>query len=396
MIAIPTVNPPGVNYDRFVAYVSNVMKSLGMELEIIEVPRDLVESVCDICRDYARYIVIGRLGGGRPLIQFNGHYDVVPPGEGWSCNPFKSIIEGGKVYGRGAVDMKGGIAATFLAITAFREAFKEFSGTIEIALVPDEEIGGVTGTGYLLKVTSKTPDYVIVAEPSGSRNIWIGHKGALWGYIRVFGRQSHGSTPWRGVNAFDYMARIALEFMERHNSIISRRISRYDYGDPRGARPTLNLGGEVRGSTKINIVPGYYEFSFDRRVIPEESLEDVEKEIREIIEAISKEMPEVRIDLKIVNRLNPAITSEDSVLVKTLEKSIELVQGSKPRKIVCLGGLDLHYYTERGIQAVAYGPGPDEMAHAIDEYVLIDEIVKVAHVYVHLMRMMLNVDRFTS
>lgn len=390
MISIPTINPPGINYDKFTNYVSKVMKVLGMDVDIIEVPKDLVSSKCDECKDYPRFIIIGRIGSGRPIVHFNGHYDVVPPGEGWRLDPFKGYIENNKVYGRGAVDMKGGIASIFLALKVFANIYKEFNGTIEVALVPDEEIGGETGTGYMLQTMNHLPNYAIIAEGSGSSNIWIGHKGALWGYIEVMGMQSHGSTPWRGVNAFEYMIKIASKFIEMHNEITYGRVSRYDYGDPEGSRPTLNVGGEVKGSTKINIVPGYYAFSFDRRVVPEESLELVENEIKNIVENLAKQFPQVKIGLKIVTRLKPALTNENVTLVKIFEESIERIVGTKPRKIVCLGGLDMHYYTEKGIETITYGPGPEENAHVVNEYVLIDELVDVAKVYVNALSKLLG------
>lgn len=392
IISIPTINPPGFNYDKFAEYALKVMKELGLDVEVIEVPGDFVADTCVECKDHPRYIVIGRIGEGGPLVHFNGHYDVVPPGEGWKHNPFQAYFEENKVYGRGSVDMKGGIASILLAVKVFTSRFKNFNGSIEIALVPDEEIGGETGTGYLTQIMRRSPNHVIIAEGSGSANMWIGHKGALWGFVEVTGVQTHGSTPWRGVNAFEYMAKIALRFLEKHSELVRNRISGYDYLDREGAKPTLTLGGEVKGSTKVNIVPGFYAFSFDRRVIPEESIEVVEEEFNRIVEDISAEFPHVRIGIKILNRLKPALTKEETKLVKALEQSIELVLGAKPRKVLCLGGLDMHYYIEKGIEAVTYGPGPDVNAHAVNEYVLVDEIINVAEVYVNTLTKLFNVN----
>jgi len=391
MINIPTVNPPGKNFYDFAEYTSKVMESIGMSVKVIEVPKDIVEKICRECADSPRYIVIGRIGNDRPVIQFNGHYDVVPAGEGWSFDPFKAFIDGDKVYGRGSVDMKGGIASILLAVKIFTSIYKEFNGSIEIALVPDEEIGGDSGTGYLVSEISK-PNYAIIAEGSGSNNIWIGHKGALWGYIEVYGRQSHGSTPWRGINAFEYMSKIVMRFIDEYRPSIEMRKSSYDYGDPKGNIPTINIGGEVRGSTKINIVPGYYAFSFDRRIIPEESIDDVEMELKSFVDRLRRIYPEVKIEMKVVNRLAPAITKPDSTLVKIAIESIENALGIKPKPIVCLGGLDLHYYTEKGIDAISYGPGPEENAHIANEYVLIPEIKNVAKSYVYMLTKLLGVD----
>uniref|UniRef100_A0A7C4BD67 Probable succinyl-diaminopimelate desuccinylase n=1 Tax=Ignisphaera aggregans TaxID=334771 RepID=A0A7C4BD67_9CREN len=388
MISIPTVNPPGENFEKFSKYVTGVLKSIGMEVEVVEVPRSVVEDVCRECVEYPRYIVLGRAGSGKPVVQFNGHYDVVPPGSGWSSDPFSPRVLGDKLYGRGSVDMKGGIAAAMLAVKAFLSRYRDFRGTVEIALVPDEEIGGESGTGYLVKHVSK-PDYAVIAEPSGLKAMWIGHKGAVWGFVEVFGKQAHGSTPWRGVNAFEYMAKIALRFVDEYRRVLDSRRSSYDYGDPEGARPTINIGGEVRGSVKTNVVPGYYAFSFDRRVVPEESVSDVEKELVELINKVSSEYPEIRVRVSITSRLTPALTDPNSIVVKALSKSVKGVLGFEPRLVVCLGGLDLHYYTEQSVEAVAYGPGPDANAHVVDEYVSLSEVEVVANVYTAMLESML-------
>ena len=387
-ISIPTINPPGEHYEEFKDYIVEVLRDIGMNVHVHKVPKDYVSTYYPDYADKARYIIIARIGRGRPVLQFNGHYDVVPPGSGWSQDPFKPYVDGGKLYGRGAVDMKGGIAATLLAAKTIISLFGEpENGSLEIALVPDEEIGGKTGTGYLVERMG-VPDYTVIAEPSNANSIWIGHKGALWGFIEVYGKQAHGSTPWHGVNAFEYMARIALDMIKEYASKLDNRRSAYDYGDPRAAKPTINLGGEVVGGAKINIVPGYYAFSFDRRLIVEEKLEEVEKEIEEFIEEISAKYGRegIKIKLRIVSRLPPALTSPNNVLVKTIV-NIGKNLGLNIKPIVCVGGLDLHYYTAKGGIAVAYGPGPTEQAHQANEYVSLEELRIVAKVYAGLIKM---------
>jgi len=185
------------------------------------------------------------------------------------------------------------------------------------------------------------------------------------------------------------MAKIALEFVNEYRRVLSSRKSGYDYGDVEGARPTINVGGEVRGSTKTNIVPGYYAFSFDRRVIPEEKIDDVEKEIEMLVNKVSLNYPEVKVRLSITSRSPPALTSPDSTVVKILSKAVREVLGFEPRLVVCLGGLDLHYYREQGVEAIAYGPGPDENAHIVNEYVLMSEVEAVAKVYLAMLKAML-------
>ncbi|MEM1935792.1 MAG: M20 family metallopeptidase [Sulfolobales archaeon] len=386
MVSIPTVNPPGEKYGEFARLSREVLENLGFEVSVFEVPRDYVERYYPDYSQYPRYIVLAKYGTGKPVLQFNGHYDVVPPGSGWSKNPFEPIIEGGRLYGRGSSDMKGGIAAFIAAAKTLVESVGKVRGTLELALVPDEEIGGETGTGYLVREIGSRPDYVVIAEPSGSGTIWIGHKGALWVLVEVYGRQAHGSTPWLGVNAFEYMVKVASKLMNEYIPQLESRRSAYEYDDPRGARPTAMIGGEVRGGAKVNVVPGYYSFSIDRRITPEERVEEVEREIRDLIERISKEFKEVKIGVKVTNRLPPALTDPSSDLVRTAREVAKEVLGFEPRTTVCLGGLDMRYYTQEGIQTITYGPGLLGVAHIADEYLPTEEFEKMVKTYYLLMK----------
>jgi len=391
MVSIPTVNPPGDRFRDFSYYAKEVLEGLGMRVDVIEVPRDYVARFYPDYAQYPRYIVLGRAGEGRPVFHFNGHYDVVPPGIGWSIDPFNPVVRDGRIYGRGVDDMKGGIAAFLTALKTFLEDSRgRFRGTVEVALVPDEEIGGETGTGYLVRELKVRPDYVIIGEPSSSEILWIGHKGAVWALVEVYGKQAHGSTPWLGVNAFEYMVRIADKIMREYKPLLYSRISRYEYEDSRGAKPTITIGGEIRGGAKVNVVPGYYAFSIDRRVTPDESLEEAEKELVEFIRRAASEYPEVRVEVKIVNRLPPALTDPNSEIVRTAREAARDVIGKEPRAVVCLGGLDMRYYTEAGIQTVTYGPGVLEAAHAADEYLTLEEFEKVSNVYYTMLKKVLG------
>ncbi len=389
LVSIPTVNPPGRNFKEFVDYAESLLKELGMDVRVYEVPKDVVAKHYPEYADYPRYILIARVGNGEPVLHFNGHYDVVPPGSGWERDPFKPYVEGDRLYGRGAVDMKGGIAASILATRAFTEAFEDFKGSIEIALVPDEEIGGVTGTGYLVEKELSRPTYVIISEPSGVDNVWIGHKGAIWAYVEVYGKQAHGSSPWLGTNAFEYMVKVAERFMSEYIRSLEGRVSKYEYDDPKGAKPTVTLGGEVKGGAKINIVPGYYAFSIDRRLIVEEDPGQVEEELKGFVSNLQREFPEVKLDLRIASKLPPSVTSPDSKLVKEAAEAIKEVLGKEPKVSICVGGLDSHFYSGKGIDVITYGPGPLNNAHVADEYVLLSEVLSVAKIYASIMRKLL-------
>ena len=390
MISIPTINPPGDKYKEFAYFSRDLLKELGFRTEVIEVPRSYVERFYPEYASYPRYIVLGRLGDKSPVVHFNGHYDVVPPGSGWSVDPFGGEIRDGRIYGRGADDMKGGIAAFITATKIFIDRSRDFNGSIEVALVPDEEIGGESGTGYLVKVLGSRPSYVIVGEPSGSGTIWIGHRGSVWALIEIYGKQAHGSTPWLGVNAFEYMIYIAKRLLEEYRSLLETRRSIYEYDDPRGAKPTVTIGGEVRGGAKTNIVPGYYAFSVDRRLIPEERVEDAERELIDLVNKISSEHREVRVNIKITNRSPPALTDPGSKLVRLAREAVREALGIEPRTTICLGGLDMRYYTEAGIETITYGPGILGNAHITDEFLSVEEFGKAVVAYTSILKKILT------
>ena len=162
--------------------------------------------------DYPRFIALARLKGvsDRPVLHFNGYYDVVPPGSGWSITePFKAKVASGRIYGRGSTDMKCGITSILIASKALAEFCSNFNGSIELSFTPDEEVGGATGVGYILRRGIAFPDYCIIAEPSSTECIWFSHKEVLWVRVVVKGKAAHGSTPWLGVNAFEEMVEVA-------------------------------------------------------------------------------------------------------------------------------------------------------------------------------------------
>ncbi len=225
---------------------------------------------------------------------------------------------------------------------------------------------------------------MVIAEPTGLNTIWIGHKGTLWLDIEVFGRQAHGSTPWKGVNAFEKMVELAYKMIHELKPKIELKKSKYDYEDPKGARATINIGGEVKGGVKTNIVPGYYSFSIDRRIILEETVEEAEREIVDFIERVKRSIPELNIKIRVKSKSNAVVTSPNSPLVKTLMQSIREVLNINPKPVLCVGGLDMGYFISKGYQTVTYGPGDPDVAHMADEHICLDDIYNVAKVYLNL------------
>lgn len=374
----------GNAYRDITEFYKDVLKDYGVHVTIYRVEQEFVRKTLPktMNPDKPRYILLARIGSGDKVVQFNGHYDVVAPGEGWKItDPFKPKKIDNKIYGRGSTDMKGGIAA-FIATLSYLASTKEpLDHVVEAAIVPDEEIGGATGTGYLVNNLGSKPDWVIIAEPSGLDNIWIGHKGLVWAEVIVKGKQAHGSTPWLGVNAFEKMVYVAKYLIEEVKPVIESRKSKYVYDMPESNKATINLGGKLTAPGSINIVPGQVSFSIDRRVIVEENIDDVEKELLMYVKQAAS-YAKTEVEVNIVARSEPALTDPESTLVRTLENKVHGILGLKTKKIVCTGGLDLHYYTSKGIQAVAYGPGNASLAHKVDEYIDVDSIYKAINVYV--------------
>jgi len=383
LLAIETVIPPGKDYRLFADSSSRLLMSAGMDVEIREVPRSVVSRYNPEYADYPRYIVLAKVGSGHPVIHLNGHYDVVPEGHGWTKSPFSPTVLGGRVYGRGASDMKGGITSITLAMESLADSKADLDGTVEVSFTPDEEIGGHAGVEYMLESGFSRPDYALIAEPTGVDKFLIGHKGSFQVLIEVHGKNAHGSMPWRGLNAFEGMVGIASEINRRYGTVIRSRRSKLHYSDQRAAEPTAMFGGLVKGGSQQNLVPAYCAFSVDRRIIPEEDPKQVEQELLDCITAVGKlrRYQEYNIKTRVLNRVEPAATSTQSNFVQKVRSVIASVQGVSPQPEMAVGAMDAGYFIRSGIETVAYGPGELSQAHVADESVVLSDIVSVATVY---------------
>jgi len=388
IIRIPTINPPGLEYKRCANVLSKRLGEIGFDVEIIEIPEDYLDKHYPYApqhRGYPRLIVYGRRGGGSKTLHFNGHYDVVPPGSSWTRDPFTPIIEGDRIYGRGSTDMKGGVASIIAALKKMRDQGLDRGITLEVLFVPDEESGGV-GTRYYVENRSSVPEYVVVAEPSTTKKVVIGHKGLVRGVVKVYGKQVHGSVPWLGENAFLKASELSLKFMELYNPILMSRSTNAPVENEFSKHPTINLGGYAESlSRKDNIVPGEFVFSIDRRVIPEEDIDYVINELREILAKASM-IVGARHDLKILSAVPPALTPQNAKLVDVSTSCVEKILGINPRILISTGRNDGVFYRSRGSEVVTYGPGVEKTPHMPDEYNSIEEIQRSIDVYVCIAR----------
>ena len=384
LVRIESINPPGLNYDVIADLLRDFLKNLGLTVKLIEIPEDYLDKYYPYRpqhRGFKRVIVYARAGKGKPILQFNGHYDVVPPGPGWSMDPFKLVVRGGKAYGRGVSDMKGGIVAVLATLQSLIEEGKldSLEGSLEVVFVPDEESAGI-GTKYFVeKVMESKPKYVIIPEPTSLRNIVIGHKGLARGIIRVYGKQAHASTPWLGDNAFLKAAKLALRINREFKRRFSQEKSNYlmEYG--KASYNTLTLGGYAISPTgKESIVPGAFEFSFDMRSIPE-------CDIRGLVRKLSKLIYEynVRAEVTLLTLVD-SVVLERSKLTQIIKECTSKILGFEPREVVSSGRLDITYYIPLGVEAVAYGPGDPKQPHKANEYIKLRDIEYAVQAYKYL------------
>ncbi|ACP44827.1 acetylornithine deacetylase or succinyl-diaminopimelate desuccinylase [Sulfolobus islandicus Y.G.57.14] len=366
LIRIPTENPPGLNYDKIISVLRDKLEEFGYKTEIIEGNKEFVKF-----GNGNRPNLVGYLGNGNVRIAFNGHYDVVPAGEGWSINPYEGIEKDGKVYGRGASDMKSGIVAQIYAVEMLKRA-KLLPSNVKIiqTIVPDEETVGNknAGTYCLREIYKKNADYVIFTEPTGPDNICNGHRGAIWAVVKIYGKKSHGGFPQLGIDAVKAVAIM----IERLYSSLSNITSKYNIVPEAGKKPSI-LVGTVKCGTWVNTVADYCEFSIVRRLIPEERIDEVRESILRLLRDVSSETG-VKFDYDEFYAVD-TVVSEDGRLIDALRKAIREVRGVDPNVVLSAGTFDIRFTVSEGIKSINYGPGRIELAHSTDEFVYVKDLL---------------------
>lgn len=388
LIRIPTVNPPGDAYTDCAELIGERLRRRGFQVEYVR-----AEGVRGDSDKYPRTNVIARIEGRGPgrCVHFNGHTDVVPAGKNWTVDPFGGEVRDGKVYGRGACDMKGGIAASIIAVEAILASGIPFDGALEISGTVDEESGGYGGVGYLAQkgwFSKPRVDHVIIPEPLNVDRVCIGHRGVWWAEIETKGRVAHGSMPFLGNCAVRHMGavlhRIEEELIPR---LASKRTSMPVV--PEGARQsTINInslhGGqrEERDGWPSPMVPDSCRMVIDRRYLIEEDPEEVKGEITAILEDLRRTRPGFDYEMREVLAFLPTMTDADAPVVRAVEAAILAVLGRKAQQVVSPGTYDQKHIVRIGHlkDCIAYGPGILDLAHQPDEYVGIADMVHSAQV----------------
>jgi succinyl-diaminopimelate desuccinylase len=383
LIRIPTVNPPGHAYPECAHYIGKHLEALGYEVEYIELTPEEITELAPYGEGMPRTNVIGHLHGipSTPVVHFNGHMDVVPVGRGWTTDPFGGEIRGGRVYGRGAADMKGGIAAQVYAVEAIRRSGLSLRGTIEQSGVVDEESAGNrnAGMGLLVErgyIARGRTDYVVITEPLNVDNICLGHRGAVWGEITTFGRPSHGSTPERGINAIEHMASFITAAKGELDPRLRQRLSSKPIVPPGASAASLSFN-TVTGGSNVNSVPDHCTIAFDRRLVMDETIEEARQELFDILQRQAETIEGFRYAYSQRYATNAVWVSADTSLVHAFADAIQQVLGRAPNYVSSPGTDDQRFVVHNADieQCIVYGPGEIIQAHVIDESLAIEDFI---------------------
>ena len=391
LIRIPTLNPPGREYRTICDYLDRRLLRSGFHTELIRAEGALGDS-----DKYPRWNIVARREGRAPgqCVHFNSHIDVVETGHGWTVDPFGGEVKDGKVYGRGACDMKGGLAASIIAAEVFIELCPDYAGAIEISGTADEESGGFGGVAYLAEKGYFSPErvqHVIIPEPLNKDRICLGHRGVWWAEVETKGEIAHGSMPFLGDCAVRHMGAVLQEMETSLFPALAEKRTEMPVV-PEGARQsTLNInsihGGEPEQEEDYSgmpspCVPDRCRMVIDRRFLIEEDIEEVQAEIRAVLERVRDGRPGFDYEIKELFRVLPTMTEREAPVVTSVAGAVSEVFGREASYVVSPGTYDQKHIDRIGRlkNCIAYGPGILDLAHKPDEYVGIEDMVQSAQV----------------
>ncbi|MFH1328486.1 MAG: ArgE/DapE family deacylase [Candidatus Bathyarchaeota archaeon] len=345
-----------------------------------------------------RMSLITTIGSGKKTLLFNGHIDVVPVGDTsrWSFHPLLGKVRGGKILGRGASDMKCGVAAILFALSELSRIEKDLNGKVVASVVCDEETGGEYGTKWLVEHGKLAGDACLIAETSGALGagyaINAGERGVCWINLRAQGKPAHGSTPQLGKNAILAMMQTIANIQQIENtkvnipnsakslveegkaflSLIAKKNKVTNLAEAL-SHYSVNLG-KIFGGNKVNVVPESCEAEVDIRIPVGGSGEAIKV-------FLQKTLP-IGLSYKVLNFAAPSYTPAQAPLVKITKKAaMEFFNYMPPAQIIPATS-DGHMLREKlGIPTISFGPGYAEKAHVYDEYVVAEDIVKFAKTY---------------
>jgi len=389
LIRIPTLNPPGRCYREICDFLAARLEGGAFAVELLRAHGTPGDSDA-----HPRWNMVARRNGARPgdCLHFNSHHDVVEVGHGWTRDPFGGEVDGDRIYGRGACDMKGGLAASVIAAEAFLSLCPDFAGSLEISATADEESGGFGGVAWLAEQGHYAHvDHVIIPEPLHKDRICLGHRGVWWAEVETHGRIAHGSMPFLGDSAIRHMGAVLAEIEERLYPLLATKRTEMPVV-PEGARQsTLNInsihGGEPEPEPGYDGLPApcvadRCRIILDRRFLIEENIAEVKAEITAVMERVKATRPGFAYEIRDLFEVQPTMADRDAPVVRSTAAAIERVLARQPDYVVSPGTYDQKHIDRIGRlkNCIAYGPGLLHLAHQPDEWVGIGDMLDSAKV----------------
>jgi len=373
LVRVPSDNPPG-DCAPHAQRTAQLLEALGFTVERHVVPEAEVRANGMIS---ATNLVVRHRFGEGPVIALNAHGDVVQPGAGWTTDPYGAEIRDGVMYGRGVAVSKSDIATYAYALRALVDSGVARNGTVELHITYDEEAGGLVGPGWLLAKGLSKPDYAISAGFSYS--VVVAHNGCLHLEVRIEGRSAHAARPDTGVDALEAATQVLAGLYELRKTYASvhSKIPGIDH-------PTLVVG-LIKGGINTNVVPDVVTLRIDRRIIPEESPESVERDLTQWLNHAGAALPGIRLSVRRVLLARPFVpVAGQEKLVAALQRHAREIMGEE----VPTNGVpiytDARLYTEKGIPTVLYGAGPHSLleanGHRADEKLVLEDLRKATQV----------------
>lgn len=374
LVRVPTDTPPGNNAPHAVR-TAELLKAFGFEAESHAVPQADVQAAG--LGSITNLVVRRKYGAGR-TVGLNAHGDVVPPGEGWTRDPYGGEVVDGKLYGRAAAVSKCDFATFTFAVRALESLEAPLKGSAELYFTYDEEFGGELGSGRLLDMGLIKPDLVIAA--GFSYQVVTGHNGCLQMEVTVHGKMGHAAVPETGVDALQAANKILTALYDQ-NTLYKQQVRSAVKGI---THPYVNVG-LIQGGTNTNVIPGKVVLKVDRRMIPEENPDDVQATLHRVIRDAVRDSSGITVDIKrmlMANALKPLPGNKP--LVQALCTHAGAVFGEPIEATGTPLYTDTRLFCEHGIPAVLYGAGPrtvsESNAKRADEHIDIEDLRRATKV----------------
>lgn len=351
IVGYDTSNAPG-NELPLARYVADVLGREGIRVEVHDIGGN-------------RGNIVGFLGSGNRKLILNGHLDVVPAGEGWTTEPFCLLERGGRMYGRGVCDMKGGIACMMAAaVRTKRESLLPSDAQLVLAFVADEEIDGLGAIDFINTFEKGVQNTVIIGEPTKNQ-ILIAHRGTTRQRIRITGRQCHAGRPADGLNALTYMGRFLVRIDEENHARQARI-------QPLLPAPSV-AATLAHGGTKDNIVAGNAEIVLDFRTVPGDTAEGLMNRTNTIMRELAAGT-DLKWDVATFIDMPPAVTDAAAQSVQTAKQAYANVFGHEAELGCFAACCDMPRFRVAGFDTIIFGPGCIEQAHVADEFLDVDYV----------------------